>query len=146
MTPWSVNQRGEGLGDPAAAMPESQRRLCVLMRWESHIRRGDRCSSLATMGYCVPSHSPACLPPNQSCSLATISLPLGRRGHCESVNSWATLRARKAEVKRLFRSGDHKASIADSRLVLTLRQGGLLSGSVFGGFYLTFSLFWGDLQ
>lgn len=34
MTPWSVNQRGEGLGDPVAAMPESQRRLCNLMRWE----------------------------------------------------------------------------------------------------------------
>lgn len=84
-------------------------------------------------GLLCPQPSP-CLPPSQSCSLATISLPLGRRGHCESVNSWATLRARKAEVKRPFRSGDRKASSsADSSLVLTLRQGGLLSGSVFGG-------------
>lgn len=49
-----------------------------------------------------------------------------------SVNSWAALGARKADMKRLFKSGDHKASIADRPLVSTLRQVGLQSDSIFG--------------
>lgn len=49
------------------------------------------------------------------------------------MNSWATLGARKAEVTRPFRSGNHKASIEDSPLVSTSRQGWLLSGPILVG-------------
>lgn len=55
------------------------------------------------------------------------------------MNSWATLGARKAEVTRPFRSGNHKASIEDSPLVSTSRQGWLLSGPILvGGGRMTF--------
>lgn len=54
-------------------------------------------------------------------------------GPCKSVNSRAALGARKAEVTRPFRSGNHKASIEDSRLVSTSRQGWLLSGPILVG-------------
>lgn len=46
------------------------------------------------------------------------------------MNSWAALGARKAEVTRPFRSGDHKASIEDGPLVSIFREGWLLSGPI----------------
>lgn len=44
----------------------------------------------------------------------------------------AALEARKAEVTRPFRSGDHKSSTEDSLLASTSRQGCLLSGGGVG--------------
>lgn len=92
---------------------------------------------LAHMGSCVLSLS-------LSASLLGMqfgshSLAPGQRGPCESLNSWAALGARKAEVTRPFRTGDHKAPIEEGPLVSTSGQGWLLSDPILGRFCAAFS-------
>lgn len=86
----------------------------ALHRLGTHRRKGSRCSH-------SPTWAPACLPIRVA--VWHHFLPLGRRGPWKSVNSGAALGAGKAEVTRLFRSGDHKAAIEEGPLVSTFGQG-----------------------
>lgn len=97
---------------------------------------------LAHMGSCVLSLS---LSASQlGMQFGSHFLAPGQRGSCKSLNSWAALGARKAEVTRPFRTGDHKAPIEEGPLVSTSGQGWLLSDPILGRFRVAFcSPFWG---
>lgn len=110
--PHSVNQRGERGWETLQPLCLKVRGICTFYWAGNHTKGGEADASATDASQLGLQFGSQFLAPGQK----------GPLHECKQLGCFGS-----ADVKRLFKSGDYKASLADKPLVSTLRQVGLQS-------------------